>query len=120
MLNTCYLRCINFEIMKLLISIISILLISYNPLTHSDNEQAPANQDVINENLTFDGYEGEYYFFTDANYQAVVLEANPDALAVDLINGGYEGKTFEVVYTNKEKNEESSSEGVITQVSLSK
>jgi hypothetical protein len=48
--------------------------------------------------VTFDGYEGEYYFFSDQNYNAIQLTKN-DPLplkASKLKDGNYVGKTFTI------------------------
>ncbi len=105
--------------MKLLISIISIVALSFSPMESALNTSTETvNTAVVNEQLTFDGYEGEYYFFTDTNYEAVVLEAN-QKLPIDLINGNYEGKKLEVSYEAVNRTQDSSSEGVIKSVKLS-
>ncbi|MAW94067.1 MULTISPECIES: hypothetical protein [unclassified Leeuwenhoekiella] len=109
--------------MKLLISIISLITISFSPVS-SDTEDTKTsetletyNATLVNQELTYDGYEGEYYFFTDADFQAVVLECSKK-LPVDLINGNFEGKKFQVSYQVAERTSDSSSEGTIQNVAL--
>ena len=110
--------------MKLLISIISIITLTFSPVeSETKVSQAPETIEMntatlINQELTFDGYEGEYYFFTDSNYKAVVLECAKE-LPVDLTNGNHEGKKFCVSYKAEERTSDSSCEGIIEDVEIS-
>jgi len=95
--------------MKTLITIFSILIISLSGF----NSPETINEDVVQHQLTFDGYEGGYYFFTDTDQQAVVLEADEETESPDLKDANLEGETFKVVYTPVERTETSSTEGII-------
>ncbi|PHQ29386.1 hypothetical protein [Leeuwenhoekiella nanhaiensis] len=107
--------------MKLLIGIISIITLTFSPLESETEVLKPAEsidinaEILINQELTFDGYEGEYYFFTDTDFQAVVLKCEKE-LPVDLINGNFEGKKFRVSYKAAQRTADSSSEGTIEAV----
>ncbi|MFD2825534.1 hypothetical protein ACFSYG_03555 [Leeuwenhoekiella polynyae] len=101
--------------MKTLITIFSIVVISLSGF-NSPESTASVHEDVVQNQLTFDGYEGGYYFFTNTNQQAVVLEADEETKSPDLINGNLEGKTFKVVYTPVERTATSSTQGIIETV----
>ncbi|MCC4213760.1 hypothetical protein [Leeuwenhoekiella parthenopeia] len=103
--------------MKLLISIISVLILSFSPITSKEANAEITNDTFVNAELTFDGYEGEYYFFTDADLQAVVLESSSE-LAIDLENGNYEGSRVVVAYKALDRSADSSSEGIIKSITL--
>ncbi|MFI8379024.1 hypothetical protein [Leeuwenhoekiella sp. NPDC079379] len=95
--------------MKTLITIFNIFLISFSGITL---DEKPA--ELIQDQLVFDGYEGNYYFFTNKDYQAVVLElSNQESLKYDLVNGNLEGKTFKVAYKSIENPKNSSAIGTI-------
>ncbi|WP_028374670.1 hypothetical protein [Leeuwenhoekiella sp. MAR_2009_132] len=96
--------------MKTLITLFSIFLISFSGTTINE-----PSAELVQDQLVFDGYEGNYYFFSDENYQAVVLEvSNKETLKnYDLINGNLEGKVFKVAYTATENPENSSAIGII-------
>ena len=98
--------------MKTLITIFSIVVISLSGF----NCPELINEDVVQNQLTFDGYEGGYYFFTTANQQAVVLEVDEETKSPDLVNGNLEGETFKVVYTPVERTATSSTQGIIETV----
>ena len=97
--------------MKTLISIFSIFILG---LCVAMNVPAKANPNA--QELTFDGYEGGYYFFTNEEQKAVVLEADEETKSPDLIYGSLEGKTFEVVYTPVSRTATSSTQGIIDTV----
>lgn len=101
--------------MKTLITIFSIVVISLSGF-NSPGLINSTNNDVVQNQLTFDGYEGGYYFFTNTDQQAVVLEIDEETKSPDLVNGNLEGETFEVVYTPVERTQTSSTEGIIETV----
>ncbi|MEE3244812.1 MAG: hypothetical protein VX226_09175 [Bacteroidota bacterium] len=92
--------------MKTLLSIFSIITLSLSTAI------LPVNDDLSTQQLTFDGYEGGYYFFSDEAYQAVVLESDSE-LVMDLKNNDAVGEQFEVAYEPKAQTETSSSQGTI-------
>lgn len=96
--------------MKTLLTIFSIVLISFSNVSLN-----LVNEDLVQDHLTFDGYEGGYYFFSDANYQAVVLKAKNDKSFenIDLKNGNLEGKKFNVAYEVVDQTQTSSATGLI-------
>ncbi len=68
--------------------------------------------------LTFDGYEGEYFFFTDENQEALILEksAQTDLNSKLLEKNKNTGKRFRVTYMVSDLEENSSSQGTILSV----
>lgn len=67
------------------------------------SESNQTNLENINKEevtATFDGAEGNYYFFTDSNNKALQFEDVVEKVkkSYDLINGDYVGKEFNINY----------------------
>ena len=88
-----------------------LLLISFGIITLSvgvkeafstDHHASATSQDAIDakENglATFDGFEGDYYFFTDSNNKAIQLEECDHPILSDekFENGDYIGEKFDL------------------------
>ena len=108
----------KMNIMKLAISLISILFLSFTPIDSKNLNLEISTSNVVDEQLIFDGYEGGYYFFSNADYEAVVLGASEENTPYELINGNLEGELFIVSYKHADDGLQTSSEGSITAVTL--
>ena len=87
--------------MKTLISVYLFLSVALNVGDKLVDVPTNGNSyEVKKIKATFDGAEGNYFFFTDVESKALQFEDIEPALAkkLDLINGDYVGKTFEVHY----------------------
>lgn len=104
--------------MKTLLIIFSTFLFSFTTI----NSEIATTSAFVEDQLIFDGYEGNYYFFTDPDFKAVVLEVN-DASSIsnyDLVNGNFEGKTFQVSYKTTDNPQNASAIGVIQDIKATK
>jgi hypothetical protein len=99
--------------MKTLVSIIAIITMGFSVAMNAPEDPSPNIKDT--QELIFDGYEGEYYFFSDASHQAVVLESDSE-LTKNLQNNDAVGEQFEVAYEPKTQTETSSSQGTIAAI----
>ncbi|WP_273016935.1 hypothetical protein [Leeuwenhoekiella blandensis] len=99
--------------MKTLISIIGIITMGFSVAMNAPEDSSPNTKDT--QELIFDGYEGEYYFFSDASHQAVVLESDSE-LTKNLKNNDAVGEQFEVAYEPKIQTATSSSQGTIAAI----
>lgn len=98
--------------MKVLLAIFSLVIVSF---TNPDFSEI--NEDTVSEKLIFDGYEGEYFFFTNKELKAVVLEAQSEDAAInDLKDNDEVGEEFEVIYSPAKDATHASSEGVIKEI----
>ena len=102
--------------MKLLISLFTLFVLSFSPVPEKNLDMH--SEDLVEQELVFDGYEGGYYFFSDATYQALVLEADEEHTPYELINGNLEGKSFKIAYKVVDPSPDSSTEGIIKEVKL--
>ncbi|MAZ29349.1 MAG: hypothetical protein CL868_20035 [Cytophagaceae bacterium] len=101
--------------MKTLITVISIVFFTF--ATPIDNDIKNNTLDTVEETLTFDGYEGEYFFFTDKDLNAVVLESQDETAAInDLRDNDEVGEEFNVTYSIAAQKEHPSSKGVIKEI----
>jgi|GEM_PF-614233 len=84
----------------ILITMTLFIALSFGMIATSTNYIQENNN--TQELLTFDGYEGGYFIFSDSNHKAVLFETENETSLYnyDLINGDYIGKKFNVVYEN--------------------
>jgi len=90
-----------------------MITMGFSVAMNTPEDSSPNTKDT--QELIFDGYEGEYYFFSDASHQAVVLESDSE-LTKNLKSNDAVGEQFEVAYEPKTQTETSSSQGTIAAI----
>jgi hypothetical protein len=96
--------------MKTILILFSTVLLGVNPFTTTEN-----SKEAFTEHLTFDAYEGGYFFFTDGDNEPRILEID----ATTSINGKLltkndnVGLEYLVHYKTVDKSKDSSSDGII-------
>jgi len=96
--------------MKTILILFSTILLEVSPFTVTEN-----SKEAFTEHLTFDAYEGGYFFFTSSDNEPIILEID----ATTSINGklltknDVVGKEYLVHYKTVSKSNNSSSDGII-------
>lgn len=91
--------------MKTFILLFCINILSFTSI--NTNADFASNEDIYEAKATFDGFEGEYYFFTNEDSTALQFEAKDHPLLTDekFKNGEFIGKTFAIVLKKDTKKE---------------
>ncbi len=100
--------------MKTLLAIFSTLILGFSSI----HEMPTSNDDVVIDTLTFDGYEGEYAFFTNCSDEAIVLlvPSQGDKLSKKLVQNKVTGNHFQVQYKKTKMDEDTSALGIIINI----
>ncbi|TVZ52507.1 hypothetical protein [Dokdonia sp. Hel_I_53] len=103
--------------MKTILIFLTVIMLGFNSTsTLVESYDISTTKDV--NILTFDGYEGEYFFFTDHNQKALILEKSyqTELNSKLLEKNNNTGKRFRVTYLASDIEEDSSSQGTILSV----
>lgn len=101
--------------MKIILILFSTILLGVGPFTATEN-----SKEAFTEHLTFDAYEGGYFFFTGSDNEPRILEID----AATSINGklltknDVVGLEYLVHYKTVGKSDDSSSDGIILHLEL--
>lgn len=99
--------------MKTILILFSTILLGLTPAT-----ETVINNDIFNETLTFDAYEGGYFFFTDSQELPLILviDSKSSMNSKILIENEVAGNKFKVRYKAGKKLKNDSSEGTIIHI----
>ena len=89
-------------------------------LTMLSPEISTSKKEVLTQTLTFDAYEGGYFFFTDQHQEPLILISDPDAsISLKKLQANeVTGETFKVKYKNTTTGVHTSNQGYLLHVML--